>query len=74
MATTTFETAKIGDKVWCTKRGWGEVRDTSYSARYPIRVQFQNGEDATYALSGFFDYDDVSQSLFWDEVEIDAPP
>lgn len=71
--TTTFETAKIGDKVWCSKLGWGEIRNTSRSESYPLYVRFQSGNYEAYTLDGFFDKDDVSRSLFWDEVKFEAP-
>lgn len=71
--TTTFETAKVGDRVWCMRHGWGEVRETGWSARYPIYVCFPNDEFKTYTAGGLYDEDDVTRSLFWDEVVIEAP-
>ena len=71
--TTTFETAKVGDKVWSMGMGWGEIRDTSHSARYPIHVCFQSGEYETYTLGGAHDAEDKTQYLFWDEIVIKAP-
>lgn len=71
--TTTFETAKVGDRVWSMGIGWGEILDTNHSARYPIRVQFQRGEYETYTLGGAHDAEDKTQYLFWDEVKIKAP-
>ena len=71
--TTTFETAKVGDRVWSLGMGWGEIRDTSHSARYPIHVCFQNGDYETYTLGGFYDDKDKTQYLFWDEIVIEAP-
>ena len=71
MKITTFETAQVGDRVWCMGSGWGEIRDTSRSERYPIYVCFQNGDCETYTLGGF--YDGKTRYLFWDEVVIEAP-
>ena len=71
--TTTFETARIGDKVWCMRSGWGEIRDTHWTNRYPIYVYFPNDEFKLYTADGFYDDDDISQTLFWDEVKIVAP-
>ena len=71
--TTTFETAKIGDRVWCMRSGWGEIRETDYSARYPIYVCFPNEEFKTYTSGGLYDEGDITRSLFWDEVVIEAP-
>lgn len=71
--TTTFETSKVGDKVWSLWSGWGEIRETSRSKGYPIYVRFQNGIYESFTLGGFISEDDITQSLFWDEVVIDAP-
>ena len=71
--TTTFETAKVGDKVWCMRFGWGEIRNTEASTAYPIAVYFPEDEFETYTAGGLHDEDDITQSLFWDEVVIEAP-
>ena len=71
--TTTFETAKVGDRVWSMGIGWGEILHTSHSARYPIRVQFQKGEYETYTLGGAYDAEVKIQYLFWDEIKFEAP-
>lgn len=71
--TTTFETAKIGDKVWCITSGWGEIHDTGWSDRYPISVEFPDGEFRSYTLGGLYTEYDKTQSLFWGEVVIEAP-
>lgn len=80
--TTTFETAKVGDRVWCMRRGWGEVREVKECGgerwggdtnRFPIDVRFPSGECETYTLGGLCDDDDISQTLFWDEIVIEAP-
>lgn len=71
--TTTFETAKVGDKVWDFYQGWGVVREIGRSARYPIYVNLASGGYKRYTSGGLYDEDDISQSLFWDEVVIEAP-
>lgn len=71
--TTTFETAKIGDRVWSITSGWGEVRGVDFSEDYSICVYFAGVEFKTYTVEGFYDVDNLNQSLFWDEVVIDAP-
>ena len=73
MQTTTFETARIGDKVWGIRSGWGEIRATDNLGTYPIAVYFLNGTFEAYTASGLCDEEDVAQTLFWDEVKIDAP-
>ena len=71
--TTTFETSKVGDRVWCIHSGWGEIRGTQWTDRYPISVYFPNGEFKTYTVDGLYTVDDITQTLFWDEVVIQAP-
>lgn len=72
--TTTFETAKVGDRVWCILSGWGEVRGIDSSKAYPIAVYFTSDEFKTYTVDGLYDDEDLNQTLFWKEVVIDAPP
>ena len=71
--TTTFETAKVGDRVWCVKAGWGEILDIDSLPSYPILVEFSDDEYKTYTAEGFHVLGDVSQTLFWDEVKFKAP-
>lgn len=73
MKTTTFENAKVGDKVWCITSGWGEVRGIDFSKAYPIGVYFTSDEFKTYTVEGRYTVDDLNQSLFWDEVVFEAP-
>jgi hypothetical protein len=74
MSTTTFETAKIGDKVFSLIFGWGEIKNINWCNLYPICVRFDsiNGERC-FTSEGFFYKDARIQSLFWDEVTIEAP-
>lgn len=71
--TTTFETAKVGDRVWCINAGWGEIRGIDGLDAYPIAVYFLNDEFKTYTAGGLHDEDDITQSLFWGEVKLEAP-
>ena len=71
--TTTFETARVGDKVWCMHTGWGEIIDTWASVSYPIAVYFPNEIRKLYTTGGYYVDDDVSQTLFWDVVKVVAP-
>lgn len=74
MKITTFETAKVGDKVWCLKSGWGEIQVISpFTNLYPILVYFPNGDGEAYTLGGLHDEDFKIRTLFWDEVVIEAP-
>ena len=69
---TTFENARIGDRVWCIRTGWCVVKDTCPHL-YSIIVKYENGKIGTYTADGFYNKDDVQQTLFWDEVVIKAP-
>lgn len=69
--TTTFEEAQVGDKVWCAMFGWGVVIGTP-GGMYPIEVRFETGVHV-YTLGGKY-RTFASQTLFWDEIEITAPP
>jgi hypothetical protein len=75
MSTTTFEDAKISDKVYSVAFGWGEIICTDGFEHYPIGVRFQNVVIDThyFTLDGCYYTDNPIQSLFWDEVHIKAP-
>lgn len=73
--TTTFETAKVGDKVWSMAFGWGEIERIETSITfYPIDVYFPSViETFPYTVDGKEYPDSTYQTLFWDEVVIEAP-
>jgi hypothetical protein len=71
---TTFENAKIGDKVYSTVLGWGEIESIDMSNSYPILVRFFHDNSSTgYTIEGYYYSNIPIQSLFWDEVVIEAP-
>lgn len=70
--TTTFETAKVGDKVWSSASGWGTVKAIDDS-EYPITVYYEDGASDTYTVEGFLFKDGGLQVLFWNEIVFDAP-
>jgi hypothetical protein len=75
MKTTTFENAKPGDRVWDIRKGWGIIKELNPHSTYPITVNFdlsKNGE-FTYNVNGKSFMSDVNQSLFWNELKIEAP-
>jgi hypothetical protein len=73
--TTTFETAKVGDRVFSHTFGWGEIREVSEDSQnvYYIHVYFENHGFEHYTLDGYFHNISHIQSLFWNEVSIEAP-
>jgi hypothetical protein len=73
--TTTFETAKIGDKVYSTTFGWGEIERIGTGNNHPINVRFAHDNSvSSFTVEGYYRADLPRQSLFWGEVSIEAPP
>ena len=66
--TTTFETAQVGDKVWCILYGWQTIIDTQHNVNYPILTR-----KGSYTIDGR-NYFNNGRTLFWDEVVITPPP
>ena len=65
---TTFETAKVGDRVWCLLHGWHPIIDTQHNVNYPILTR-----KGSYTIDGR-NYFNNGRTLFWDEVVITPPP
>ena len=65
---TTFETAQVGDRVWCLLYGWHPIIDTQHNANYPILTR-----KGSYTIDGR-NYSNNGRILFWDEVIITPPP
>lgn len=43
---------KVGDRVFCTLYGWGTISNIKKDADHPIKVNFINGNYASYRLDG----------------------
>lgn len=71
--TTTFETAKVGDKVWSLLSGWGVIITMKPEDTYSLRVKFGTGRSNWYTMDGKNHSSNKNQTLFWDEVKIVAP-
>ena len=65
---TTFETAQVGDRVWCLLYGWHPIIDTQHNVNYPILTR-----KGSYTIDGR-NYSNNGRTLFWDEVIITPPP
>ena len=65
---TTFETAQVGDRVWCLLHGWHPIIDTQHNVNYPILTR-----KGSYTIDGRY-YSNNGRVLFWDEVIITPPP
>ena len=71
--TTTFETAKVGDRVWSIKEGWGEIIEIDYDSDYSLSVKYDISGTDTFTFGGYESIADPMRTLFWDEVVIEAP-
>jgi hypothetical protein len=71
--TTTFEEAKVGDRVWDVLWGWGTIEGIKMHEDYPIRVKFDGGRYDYFTVGGFIETENNNRSLFWDEVKLEAP-
>ena len=66
---TTFETAKVGDKVWCLYYNkWFTITNIRKEDDYPIKTEINS-----YTLDGRLNTHSI-RTLFWDEVTITPPP
>ena len=73
MNTTTFENARVHDRVWSVDYGWGVVIGVSFEQPYCIKVKFEDKNmPETYKVNGKL-WTGCRQTLFWDEVEFEAP-
>lgn len=70
---TTFETASIGDRVWCVSIGWGTITSTHEEEDYPIIVAFDSAGSESFTKEGRLYTDDIKQTLFWDEIKFEVP-
>ena len=65
---TTFEDAKVGDKVWCLYfEEWSTITNINMGYKYPIQTELNS-----YTIAGRMNIN-RGRTLFWDEVKI-VPP
>jgi hypothetical protein len=69
---TTFETAKVGDRVFSHTFGWGTICVIDKDNNYPIQVLFASCSES-FTAEGFYYKDKPIQCLFWNECTIEAP-
>jgi hypothetical protein len=69
---TTFETAKVGDRVFSHTFGWGTICVIDRDNNYPIQVLFASCSES-FTTEGFYYKDKPIQCLFWNECTIEAP-
>ena len=75
MSDTTFENAKVGDRVWSVEFGWGVVVDKKKDVFYVnFTKRTYTKENVFYSFDGkAFKIERSNQTLFWDEIKI-VPP
>ena len=66
---TTFEDAKVGDKVYHYRYGWSTITNIKKESDYHIIIDY----DFSFTYEGFTDKSDKNRTLFWDEVVITPP-
>lgn len=65
---TTFETAQVGDKVWCLYfEEWSTITNINMGYKYPIQTELNS-----YTIDGRMNIK-RGRTLFWDEVVITPP-
>lgn len=81
---TTFENAKVGDRVWDIQRGWGKIKEIwkRETLGWKVRVLFEPNKEYPYEREHGYTHEGLGEvnggnalnrTLFWDEVKIVAP-
>lgn len=69
-----FRTAKVGDKVWCVKFGWGIINEICCDNIYGVSVEYIDKKGMTQYYSFTFDGkdypSDINPILFWNEIKL----
>ncbi len=71
-----FSKARVGDRVFSIKHGWGVIIEIRLDSTHPLRIDFKS-KKSTYTLDGKFIIHDSNPSLFWDNPlkdELPQPP
>jgi len=72
---TTFETVKVGDRVWSITYGWATVTEVF---KDKFEVQNDNGSTSMFNNDGTFHrmtslFTKTNRCLFWDEIKFEIP-
>ena len=70
--TTTFENARVGDRVWDFIYGWGKIEHIESKSQYPLKIRFASGSGYAFTLKGE-NLMGIPQTLFWDEIKYEIP-
>ena len=73
---SNFTEAELGDQVWSSKDGWGEVVEIFeiIDHPFPLRVNFKERGDCYYKLDGRDSDDAICATLFWNEIIAPSSP
>ena len=74
MSNEMFSDAKVGDKVYCLKHGWGTITGLSPDDLCPIEFKSDRGIPDYYTDTGRRLPIDAEPTLYWGKPEIIAPP
>jgi len=73
--TTDFSSARVGDRVWEVRWGWGTVVSIKTDNSYPVNVELDiGGGEFNFTFDGKFESTDLHPSLFWDKILFVVPP
>lgn len=64
-----FKDARVGDKVWDTRHGWGNIISIYEKNEKPLNVEFKK-YIRSYRFDGKIDESDVTPRIFWNEFKI----
>ena len=69
-----FKDVRVGDRLWSSTKGWGEVEEIDMASSHPLRVFFQHRAcPHTYTLEGFNLTTDKYPELHYDEIKFEEP-
>lgn len=68
MVTLHGEPIKVGDKVFSLTNGWDIITGISDFASYPIETN-----ETVYTIEGKRYKDDLTPTIFWDEITVEIP-
>lgn len=69
-----FKDAKVGDRVWYQRKGFGTIIAIYPKNLYPIKVHFGNSFLRDFTFDGKVGSKDTNPTLFWDEIKFEIPP
>lgn len=68
-----FRNAKVGDRVWHIRKGYGKIYAIDNNSKFRIHVQFKDESNIWFLINGREFEEDINPSLFWDEIKFEIP-